>query len=103
LRDLMNDTRKLQREFGAENARRVRRRLDDLHAAAALEDLRNTPGRLHELTHNRKGQLAFDLFQGKRLVFEPAHDPPPLKPDGGLDWSRITQIRILESVNYHKG
>lgn len=103
LRDLINTSRLLQKEFGAENARKVRRRLDDLHSATTLEDLRYAPGRLHELSHNRKGQLAMDLFQGKRLVFVPAHDPPPLKPDGGLDWSHVTQIRILEIVNYHKG
>jgi len=36
------------------------------------------------------------------MVFESANDPVPKKKDGGLDWSRVTAIRILElSEDYH--
>jgi len=30
------------------------------------------------------------------LFFEPANDPVPRKPDGGLDRTQVTVIRILE-------
>jgi len=53
------------------------------------------------LTGDRKGTLAVDLDHPYRLIFEPANDPVPRKPDGGLDWTKITVIRILELRDYH--
>lgn len=73
----------------------------DLSAAPTLEDLRTLPGRLHELTGDRKGQLALDLQQPYRLVIEPTEEPAPVKDDGGLDWRRITAVTIVEIVDYH--
>ncbi|MPN55125.1 hypothetical protein SDC9_202804 [bioreactor metagenome] len=31
----------------------------------------------------------------------PKHDPVPTLPSGGLDWSRVTEILILEVIDYH--
>jgi plasmid maintenance system killer protein len=101
LRDLVHDTRALQRSYDADVARKLRRRLDDLRAATCLEDLYRGPGRLHELVGNRKGQLAMEIARGLRLILEPAHEPLPSKADGGLDWTRVTQVRILEIEDYH--
>jgi proteic killer suppression protein len=36
-----------------------------------------------------------------RLIFEPEHDPIPKRADGGLDWSAVTAIRILEIADTH--
>lgn len=78
------------------------RRLDDLHAATMLEDMRNLPGRCHELTGDRKGQLAIDLVHPHRLIFEVANEPIPRKTDKGLDWKKVTAIRIIEiAKDYH--
>jgi len=101
LRDLVSDTRVLQRKYGIEAARKVRRRLDDLRAATNLQDLYRGPGRIHELVGDRKDQLAMEITGGLRLILEPAHEPMPRKVDGGLDWSGVTQIRILEIGDYH--
>jgi toxin HigB-1 len=88
--------------FGPQCATRLRTRLDDMAAAATMAILRTLPqARCHELVGDRKGQLAVDLKQPYRLVFEPANNPVPLKPDGGLDWAKVTAIRILEVVDYH--
>jgi len=38
--------------------------------------------------------LSVDLDHPHRLIFLPDHDPVPLLPDGGLDWSRVTAIMI---------
>jgi len=103
MRDTVNDKNRLQREFGADNAKRIRRRLDDLRAATCLQDLINGPGQLHALGGERKGQYAMRLVGGWRLVFEPADDPLPLRQDGGVDLHRVLQIRILEIVDYHRG
>lgn len=96
-----NSLKALSKRYGHENARRILRRLDDLRAAENLEARRNLPGRCHELHHDRAGQLAIDVKHPYRLIFEPANEPVPRKDDGGLDWSQVTSIRILEVEDYH--
>ncbi len=97
-----NDDKRLRREYGAENARLIRRRLDELHAADCLEDLRTLPQcRCHELTGNRKGQFSVDVMHPYRLIFIPSHDPIPTKEDGGIDWARVTAVLILEVTDTH--
>ncbi|NCC31001.1 MAG: killer suppression protein [Chloroflexia bacterium] len=96
-----NSLKELSRIYGAEHARRILKRLNELQAAANLEVMRSLPGRCHELKHNRAGQLAIDVRHPYRLIFEPAHEPIPRKDDGGLDWSKVTNIRIVEVEDYH--
>jgi proteic killer suppression protein len=45
--------------------------------------------------------LALDLDHPCRLIFAPAHNPLPLKEDGGLDWTAVTAIEIHEIEDYH--
>jgi proteic killer suppression protein len=91
-----------QREWGERRGKLIRRRLDELAAATNLEMIRNLPGaRCHELTGNLKGTLAVDLDHPYRLLFIPEHDPMPQKPDGGLDWTQVTAITVLEITDYH--
>jgi plasmid maintenance system killer protein len=87
----------LVRKYGPERAKRIRRRLDDLEASPLLDDLRHLPGRCHELTGDLEGLLSLDLDGPYRLYFRPAHNPPPSKADGGLDWSKVTDV-IIEKV-----
>jgi proteic killer suppression protein len=101
LRRRLNAERELKREYGIAQAKVVGRRMSDLRAAPTLADMRWLPGRCEELEADRKGQLSVHLHAGLRLVFEPAHDPVPRKPDGGLDWAAVTAIRLLEIVDYH--
>ena len=90
------------REFGPKVAKKLMQRLAELEAADMLDDLRSLPAaRCHELVQDRKRQLAVDLAHPQRLIFEPDHDPVPAKPDGGLDWSQVTQVLVLEVVDYH--
>lgn len=91
----------LQRRWGDAGASKISLRLQQLAAARTLDDLRQLPGRCHELTGARGGQLAVDVHRGFRLVFEPASDPPPSKEDGGLDWSAVDSLTVIEVVDYH--
>lgn len=80
------------------------RRIQELRAAQSLGDLwppYSGPGRCHELRGNRADQLCLDLDLPYRLIFEPAHEPKPQRPDGGLDWSRVTCVRILGVEDTH--
>lgn len=101
LAKVMNDDTKLQTTYGPEQSRKIRARLDDLQAATSLEEIRNLPGRCHELTGNRAGQLAIDLKHPHRLIVRPDHDPLPTKDDRGLDWAQVTAVKVLEVVDYH--
>jgi toxin HigB-1 len=66
-----------------------------------LEDMRNLPGHWEELTGNRKGQFSCRLAGGLRLIVRPKRQPPPTKPDGGLDWRAIDQVTVLDVLDYH--
>lgn len=99
-RDL-SKRRKLVRSYGSIVAKRITQRLQELRAAESLEDLRRLPGRCEELAGDRAGQLSVRLDRQYRLIFEPAGNPAPTKPDGGLDWSAVTEIVIVEVVDYH--
>lgn len=96
-----NDSTRLVRRYGPINAKRIRQRLDDLRAAANLDEMSRLPGRLHPLTQNLGGWLALDLKHPDRLIIEPANDPLPEKDDGGLDWTRVTAVRIIRVGDYH--
>jgi plasmid maintenance system killer protein len=99
---LCNSQKLLVKEFGLDRAKRIRRRLDDLRAATMLEDMRKIPGRCHELLYDRSGQLSLDLDHPYRLIFEPACDPVPKKPDGGLDWTKISAVAIIGVEDTHE-
>lgn len=101
LKRLFSDHRTLQRRWGDVGATKIALRLQQLAAADTLEDMRQLPGRCHELAGDRQGQLAIDLHHPFRLVLRPADDPPPLKADGGLDWSAVHRVTIDEVVDYH--
>jgi plasmid maintenance system killer protein len=102
LRKLCNSSVEAIRWLGPDMAKRLMQRLDELHAVTTLADVRLLPqARGHELTGDRKGQLSVDLKHPYRLILEPANDPVPRKPDGGLDWTKVTAVRVLEVTDTH--
>ena len=101
LQKLCESRQTLQREHGQSCARKVMARLQDLESAESLEDMRTLPGGCHELTADRPGQVAIKVGGGKRLILRPANNPTPAKPDGGLDWPRVTAIEIVGIQDYH--
>ena len=101
LRTKCSNKRERQKYWGTRREKVIGRRLDDLRAAQCLADMRLLPGRCHELTGERKGQLALDLDGPYRLIFEVADAPTVYKEDGGLAWEHVTAVRILEVEDYH--
>jgi plasmid maintenance system killer protein len=95
-----NNENLLVKRFGALRAKLLKRRLNELQAATSLDVLR--PLRCHELKGNRKGQLSVDLDHPHRLIFESADNPIPKKLDGGLDWNKITKVRIMGVEDTHE-
>lgn len=89
------------KEFGAQAARRIDLRLQQLRRVPTLEDMRNLPGRCHELSGDLRGYLAVDVHQPVRLIFHPSDPDNAKKPDGGLDWSAVDSIIITDIIDYH--
>jgi len=100
-RDECNSDKALVRRYNVQRAKLIRRRLDDLSAAPTLAVMRMLPGRCHELSGDRAGQLSVDLDGPYRLLFRPIADPIPLKEDGGLDWVQVKQISVIGVVDTH--
>lgn len=91
----------MAKSFG-QLARKVNQRLKDLTDADTLAIMRAIPAaRCHELTGDRKDELAVDVSGNYRMIFEPNHDPKPKKVDGGLNWEEVTKIQINEIEDYH--
>ena len=96
------DEKTLKRKWGAEQAKLIARRLTELAAAENLETLKKIPQlRAHELSGNRAGQISLDVKQPYRLLIIPDHEETPRKEDGGLDWQKITKVKVLGVEDIH--
>ncbi len=97
----LTDPREMAKSFG-QLARKVNQRLKDLTDADNLAIMKTIPAaRCHELTGDRKGELAVDVSGNYRMIFEPFHEPIPKKEDGGLNWEDVIKIQINEIEDYH--
>jgi proteic killer suppression protein len=100
LQRLLESQRELRRTHGDRCAKKLMTRMADLRAASTLAEFRRLPGRCHELAGDRRGQLALDLEGGKRLIFSPCGSDIH-RTDGGLDWSMVEAVCVLEVGDYH--
>lgn len=97
----LTDPREMAKSFG-QLAVKIKMRLKNLTDADNLAIMRTIPAaRCHELTGDRKGELAVDVSGNYRMIFEPSHYPIPKKDDGGLNWEEVTKIQINEIEDYH--
>ena len=95
-----SDDREAVKAFGRNRAKRIRQRLDDLHAAQNLDDMRSLPGRFHPLIGDRSGQFSLDLDGPYRLIFEAVVLEEGDAKD--LDWSKVMAVRILGIEDTHE-
>ena len=102
MQKLCSLSREALRHLGAKRARRLQQRMMELKAAISLDDIsRLPPARCHELAGNRKGQLSVDLEHPYRLLFIPTNNPLPETTNGGLDWTEVTEIKIIKIIDTH--
>lgn len=102
LQKTCNGAAALRKAYGEENASRIQRRLAVLEAAPSLSDVPAVPPeRCHPMKGDRAGAYAVDIKHPFRIVFAPTTQPPPRKPDGGVDLRKVTSVTILEIVDYH--
>jgi plasmid maintenance system killer protein len=97
----LTDPREMLKSFG-QLAIKIKMRLKNLKDADNLAVMRTIPAaRCHELTGDRKGELAVDVSGNYRMIFEPNHEPIQQKVDGGLNWELVNKIQINEIEDYH--
>ncbi|MDT8399821.1 MAG: hypothetical protein RQ899_14530 [Pseudomonadales bacterium] len=104
LRKEMNEAKAMSRTYGPRQAAILQVVLTSLRAAGSLAIFAppySPPHRCHELTGNLKGMLSMDLVHPYRLLFEVANFPVPQRVEGGLDWTKVTAIRIMKVENTH--
>lgn len=102
LAKVLNSEKEILKTYGSDNGRRIAKRLTDIKAAANLEDLSKLPQtRVHELSQNRNEQISVDVKHPYRLLMISDHDETPRKPEGGLDWRRITKVKVIEITDTH--
>ncbi len=103
LKMLCESEKILKKKHGKQNAEYIQVGLALLDSAPNLSEVYWVSRfGLHQLKGGRKGQFALKLLDGKRLVFKPKSDPVPQNDDGGIDEEKITEVTILEIVNYHR-
>lgn len=104
LRKELNEEKAMVKAHGPIRAKKLKVVLAMMRAAPNLGMFAppmSPPHRCHELTGNRLGQLTVDLDHPYRLVFEPNHNPRPIRLEGGLDWKQVTAIKIIEIEDTH--
>ena len=98
---LVQDEKKLVKEFGKLRAVKLQFRLEQINFANTLEDVRYMPGNYYELAGDRKGQMACDLDQPFRLIFKPHKHPGLCNAFGKMIWNEIKSVEVIEIVDYH--
>jgi len=105
LEKAFNEGRQLERVHGLLRAKKIRVRMKEFRAATSLMDFwppKSPPGRCHELPEGkRNGQLSVDLDHPYRLIFIPNNNLVVERPEGGLDWSQVTAIKIMGVEDTH--
>lgn len=100
LEKVCTSAQRAKKQYGQRGGKLLLLRLQQLAAVSCLSDMRNLPGRCHELTGDLAGFLSVDLVHPLRLLFEP-EKPPPVKADGGLDWDQIEGVVICRVEDTH--
>jgi proteic killer suppression protein len=102
LAKLLNSQKEVLRAYGPDNGKRILTRLTNIAASETLADLATLPQtRVHEHKANNDEEISVDVKHPYRLMLVSDHSETPRKPDGGLDWAKITRVKILRIDDPH--
>lgn len=83
-------------------AKKVQNRLDEIKASPNLKVLMQIPAaNCHALTGNKDGEWALDISANHRMILEISNDPVPKKDNGEIKTVEVTDVRILDTTDYH--
>ncbi len=101
LQKICSNSSQALKSLGSECAGKLQQRLLELSAARMLQDVsRLPPARCHELTGDKKGVFSVDLRHPYRLLFIVLNEDAKYD-EGGYDWSKITEIQIIDIQDTH--
>ncbi len=101
LQKVCNSQRNMVREYGPQCAGRLAERLQTMERVdTASELLDGLPGRWHPLRENLAGYLSADLKHPLRLILKPLDGELAM---GGINWSTVTKIEVVEITDTHEG
>ncbi len=101
LAKICSDDRLLNKNYG-QLSRKLRQRLSELTAAATLSGISTLPAaRLHPHSGKPKEYFSINITHPFRIIFMVADEPMPLKPDGGVDLTKVTEVVIEEIYDPH--
>lgn len=101
LKKLLDSDSQMRKAYGDQAAKRLQQRLNEIRSAERASDLFMLPGRWHELTADRSGQLSGDLKHPLRFILEPVDAESARKDVGGIDWDKVTEVVVVEIVDTH--
>jgi toxin HigB-1 len=94
LRAVCEDAAQANTELGPAVAEALRHRLADLRAATSPADLiAGSPRVLHVGAYE---YMSVNLTEGFRMVFAPNHVKNPRDAANGIDWTKVSRIKIIE-------
>lgn len=99
LRDQCLNESLAAQELGGHVAARLMARLADMAAVSVVSELQAFPGKMRERS---RGILVLNLTDGFLLVFRGNHLKERVRPDGGIDWSRVTRVLICGVERSHE-
>ena len=99
LRQLCESETAAVRKLGSQVANKLLGRLADLRACTYVSEL--AAGNPREVNHVSPGRFTLDLADGNTLVFCANHPKNPILKTGGIDWSRVSRIKIIGIENDH--
>lgn len=83
-------------------AKKVQMRMDEIEASPNLAVLMQLPAaNCHPLKGDRNGEWAVDISGNYRMIFEIDQNPVPTKGNGEIETINVTDIRIIETTDYH--
>lgn len=97
----LSSSSEIKKAFGT-MAKKVQSRLDDITASPNLKVLMQIPSaNCHPLSGNKNGEWAMNISVNHRMIFEINQIPIPRKENGEIETIEVTDIRIIETTDYH--
>jgi hypothetical protein len=89
LRDICESRTTAKEKLGLKVADALQRRLSDFQSIDTFDELPFTKPK------KNSNNVAFDLPDGWRLVVTGGHGENPTLPDGKIDWTKVTRLKIV--------
>lgn len=97
----VKDLKAIRRNYGV-RAKKVSQRKEEIESSPNMEVLKIVCPNCHLLTGDRDGQYSIEISGNHRVIFEINHNEIPMTGNNQIDFSKITDIKILDiGQDYH--